>query len=205
MCLRRKSSQGDYQPIHAYKSARFCLLGEAENSSIASDYRHNSPASSQQVCQCWDEHKHLNAPSTHWELGLQLDHVNVLSLFSDRVFGLLATLSLPHYSGIAFIIHRPAVETQKAEAFIFYILSQRGILPKCSRTVSPGWAWEQEKTVIFLWIDFSASPRGINLSGRQIRHTDHTYTRQYICFWGACLKGSSCKLGSRVLRRSSDV
>lgn len=181
-------------------SERFRLLGEAENGSIVSDYRQNSPASSPQVYQCWHEHKHLNAPSSHWELRLQLDGVNVFFWTELSVY----TLSLSHYSGIPFIIHTPGLETQKAEALIFYILSQGGILPT-HRTVSPGWGSEQENTVILLWIDFSASPRGINLTCRQIRHTDHTYTRQYICFWGAGLKGFRCNLSSRVLRRSSDM
>lgn len=173
--LRRKSSQGAYQPIHAYKSARFRLSGEVENGRIASDTWQNSPASSQQVYQYWDEHKHLNVMSSHWDLGLRLDGLNVCFWTERSVY----TLSLPHYSGVAFIIHKPGLETQKAEALIFYILSQGGILPKRSRTVSPGLC----SSVILLWIDFSAFPHGINLAGRQIRHTDHTYTHQYICFW----------------------
>lgn len=115
--------------------------------------------------------------------------------------------SLSHYSGFDFIIHRLVLETQKAETLSFYILSQGGILLRSSRTVSPGWRSEQENTVILLWIDFSASPQGINLAGRQIRHTYHTYTRQYICFWvfTACLKGFSWKLSCQVLRWSSDM
>lgn len=115
--------------------------------------------------------------------------------------------SLPHYSGFDFIIHRLGLETQKAEPLSFYILSQEGILLRSSRTVSPGWRSEQGNTVILLWIDFSASPRGINLAGRQIRHTYHTYTCRYICFWvfPARLKGFSWKLSCQVLRWSSDV
>lgn len=88
--------------------------------------------------------------------------------------------SLPLYSAIAFIIHGPGLETQKAEAFIFYILGQGGIVPKRCRMVSLGWGSEKQNTVILLWIDFSASPLGIDRVARRIRHTDHTYTRQYI-------------------------